>query len=116
MSGRIPTISTPARGRTSGRAAHRSAGARPSAAGTFHVERGTFGCLVGSLPLLARHDVGGVPPGPVMLRSGRFVLAMALLCLSQKLGESRDVHTESSSGKPRLDLLEQPAVAVWITE
>jgi len=51
-----------------------------------------------------------------MLRSGRFVLAMALLCLSQKLGQSRDVDAESSSGKPRLDLLEQPAVAVWITE
>src|SRR5205823_15057468 len=98
MSGRIPLIST------------------LRVAGTFHVERGTSGCLVGRLPLLARDDVGGIPPGPVMLRSGRFVLAMALLCLSQELGQSRDVHAESSSGKPRLDLLEHPAVAVWITE
>ena len=71
----------------------------------------------GVLPALARDDVGGVPPRPVVLRSGRFVLAMALLCLSQKLGQSRDVQVaESSSGKTRLDLLEQPAVAVRIAE
>src|ERR1700737_579200 len=42
---------------------------------------------------------------------------MVLLCLSQKLCQRRDVAVaESSSGKPRLDLLEQPAVAVWIAE
>ena len=76
-----------------------------------------LGGLLGSPALLARDDVGGVPPRPVVLRSGRFVRAMVLLCLSQKLCQRRDVQAaESSSGKPRLDLLEQPAVAVWIAE
>jgi hypothetical protein len=42
----------------------------------------------------------------VVLGSGRFVLAVVLLCLSQKLCQSRDIHAaESSSGKPRLDLI-----------
>jgi hypothetical protein len=41
---------------------------------------------------------------------------MALLCLSQKLRQSREVHAESSSGKPRRDFLEQPAIAVRIFE
>ena len=89
---------------------------RASVAGTFHVKRSIFGCLLGRPAALARDDVGGVPPRPVVLRSGRFVLAMVLLCLSQKLCEGCDVHAESSSRKPRLDLLEQPAVAVWIAE
>ena len=60
-------------------------------AGTFDVNLGLFGCLVRSLPALAGDDVGGVPCRPVVLRSGRFVLAMALLCLSQKLCQSRKV-------------------------
>ena len=60
-------------------------------AGAFDVERGILGRLLGSPPALARDDVGGVPLRPVVLRSGRFVLAMALLCLAQKLGQRRDV-------------------------
>ena len=81
------------------------------------MERAVLGRLLGSPSLLARDDVGGVPVRPVVLRGGRFVLAMMLLCLSQELGQSRDVQVaESSSGKPRLDLLEQPAVAVRIAE
>src|SRR6478609_10041118 len=46
----------------------------------------------------------------------RFVLAMVLLCFSQKLCQSPDIQAESSSGKPRRDLLEQPSVAVRIAE
>lgn len=42
--------------------------------------------------------------------------AMALLCLLRKLCQSREVQAESSSGQPRCDLLEQPAVAVGIAE
>ena len=54
---------------------------------------------------------------PVVLRRGRLVRAMMLLCLSEKRCQRRDVKVaESSSGKPRLDLLKQPAVAVWIAE
>jgi len=52
----------------------------------------------------------------MMFGSCRFVLAMVLLCFSQKLCQSPDIQAESSSGKPRRDLLEQPSVAVRITE
>src|SRR5262249_36434102 len=41
---------------------------------------------------------------------------MALLRLPQKFGESADVRAESTSGKAGCDLLQQPAVAVRITE
>ena len=49
--------------------------------GTFDVERGGLDRLLGSLSLLARKDIGGVPPGPMVRGSGRFVLAMVRLCL-----------------------------------
>ena len=63
---------------------------------TFHhVECSIFGCLVGSPAALARDDVGGVPPRPVVLRSGRLVRAVVLLCLSQKLRQRRDVQAAS---------------------
>src|SRR5439155_10093997 len=88
-----------------------------ASSGTFQVGRSIFGGLLGIPAALTRDDVGGVPPRPVVLRSGRFILAMVLLCLSQKLGQTRDVAVaQSSSGKPRSDLLEQPAVAVRIAE
>src|SRR5215467_7845861 len=51
--------------------------------------RGFFGCL----SLLARDNVRGLPPRPMMLGSGRFVLSVMLLCLSQKLGQSGDVQS-----------------------
>src|SRR5688572_4276265 len=85
--------------------------------GTLHVARAICDGIFGSLALLARDDVRGVPIGPVVLRRGRFVRAMACFCLSQKLRQTRDVQVaESSAGKPRRDLLEQPAVAVRIAE
>src|SRR4051794_37599603 len=81
------------------------------------MERSVFGCLIRRPAALARDDVGGVPPRPVVLRSSRFILAMVLLCLAQKLGQRRNVHAaESASGKSRLDLLQQPAVAVRVAE
>ena len=83
---------------------------------TFDVERGIFGCLVGSPSALARNHVGRVPAGPVVFRSGRLVRAMAFLCFLQKLCQRRDVQAESSSGKARLDLLKNPAIAVRIGE
>src|SRR3954471_8707954 len=72
--------------------------------------------LIRSLAALTRDDVSAVPLRPVMLRSRPLVLAVALLCFSQQLGHRRDVRAESSSGKPRLHLLKQPAVAVGIAE
>ncbi len=76
-----------------------------------------IGRLVGSLPAFACHDVFGVPLRPLVLRRGRFVLTMARLGFSQQLPHRRDVDAaESSSRKPRGDLLKQPAVAVRIVE
>src|SRR6476620_5122047 len=89
----------------------------PSSADLLHVERALLGRLLGSLSLLARDNVGSVPVRPVVLRGGRFVVAMMLLCLSQELGQIRDVEVaQSSSRQPSLDLLEQKAVPVRIAE
>src|SRR6266446_6753394 len=65
-----------------------------------HVEPGLLDRLVGSPSTLARDDVGGVPIGPVVLRSDWFVGAVALLGLPQKLCEGRDIHDRSSFGGP----------------
>src|SRR5207253_2358524 len=45
-----------------------------ASSGTFQVERSIFGGLLGIPAALTRDDVGGVPPRPVVLRSGRFIL------------------------------------------
>src|SRR6185369_15258421 len=74
------------------------------------------GCLRGRLFLLARDDEGGVEQGPVVLRRGRFVLAVVLLGFSKQIGQRREVHPESASGQPRHDLLQEPAVAVRVTK
>ena len=68
------------------------------------------------LPRSARDNIGGVPIGPVVFRCGRFVVAVVFLRLAQKLRQSRDVIAESSSRKPRLDLLEHPAIAIGVAE
>jgi len=46
--------------------------------GSFDVERGVPGCLVGSSSTLTGDDVGGVPLRPVVLRSPRLIPAVAL--------------------------------------
>src|SRR5215467_8852802 len=79
----------------------------------FYVQLSEFGCFFGRLTVLSRDDVRGVPPRPMVLRGGWFVLAMMLLRLAQKLGQRRDVQiAESASGQARCDLLEQPGVAI----
>ena len=83
---------------------------------TLDAECAIFGRFFGTPSPLARNDVSGVPIRPVMLRSGRFVLAMTLLCFPEKLGQSRHLQAEAPPGKPRRDLLEEPAVTVGITE
>jgi len=76
-----------------------------------------LGSLFGSLAILTRDDIGGVPSRPVVLGGRRFVLAMMFLCLAQKLSHRRNVKvTDSSSWQPRCDFLQQPAVAVRIME
>jgi hypothetical protein len=87
-----------------------------SSAGSLHLNRSIVACFLGRPAALPRNDVAGVPSGPVVLRSARFVFSVALLGLSQKLCKSCDVAAEAPSGKPRLDFLKQPPVAVWIAE
>ena len=81
------------------------------------MQRAILGCFLGSFPLLARDHVGGVPPRPVVLRSGRFVLTVVLFCLPQKLCQRLDVEVaQSSSGNTRCALLQQEAIAIRIAE
>src|SRR6266705_1579363 len=76
-----------------------------------------FGGFFGRPSVLSRDNVGGVPPRPMVLRGGWFVLAMMLLRLTQKLCQHRDIQiAESTSGQARCDLLEQPGVAIRIAE
>src|SRR5271167_3762427 len=83
----------------------------------LYVELAVFGCLFGRLPVLTRDNVGGIPTRPVVLRSGRFVLAVVLLSLLQELGQRRDIQfTKSSARQPRCDFLKQPSIAVGITK
>jgi len=64
------------------------------------MELAEFGGFFGRLPVLSRDNVGGVPPRPMVLRGGWFVLAMMLLRLTQKLCQRRDVQiAESASGR-----------------
>src|SRR6202048_1377282 len=84
---------------------------------TFYVQLAQFGRFVGRPSVLSRDNVGGVPPRPMVLRGGWFVLAMMLLRLTQKLCQRRDVQiAESTSGQARCDLLEQPGIAIRVAE
>src|SRR5882672_7128784 len=66
---------------------------------------------------LGGNDVGGVPPRPMVLWSGWFVLAMMFLCLSQELSQRRDVQIAKPSPRQSgCDFLEQPGVAVRVAE
>src|SRR5579862_9516845 len=83
----------------------------------FYVDLAVFGCLFGRLAFLTRHNVGGVPARPVVLRSGRFVFAVVLLSLLQELGQGRDIQiTKSAARQPGCDFLKQPSIAVGITK
>ena len=89
---------------------------RDAIAAAFHVERGICRRIVRSPPLLARHDVCSIRSDQWWFGAVGSYLAVALFCFLQQLGQSHHVGAEPSSGKPRFDLLEQPAVTVGITE
>src|SRR3954453_23387688 len=79
------------------RAARRSPRAAPpasSSVGLLGVLGGGFDGLLGSLPLLTRDHVGGVPGRPVMLRGRWLVFAVVLLGLAQQLAQSLDLHRQ----------------------
>ena len=83
----------------------------------LYTELAVFSCLFGSLAALTRDNVGRVPARPVVLRSGRLVIAVMLLSLLQELGECRDVQiTKSSAWQPGCDFLKRPSIAVGITK
>src|SRR6202008_2448561 len=98
------------------RAGRAPAGGPSSLSGAFQVEFGISGRVLGGPAALTGDDVGGVPPRPVVLGGSRFVRAVALLGFAQQSGQRRDVQAEPTPGKPGLDLLQQPAVAVGVAE
>ncbi len=88
----------------------------------LHVAVGCCCCLSRTASLLTRAQVGRVPVPPVVLSVRTLVVAVVLLRLVEELCKGCDVHSFCSrhlplaAGKPRLDLLEQPAVPVRILE
>src|ERR1700688_3303214 len=83
----------------------------------LYTELAVFRCLFGSLAVLTRDNVGGIPARPVVLRSRGLVFAVMLLSLLQEFGECRDIQiTKSSARQPRCDFLKQPSIAVGITK
>src|SRR5215831_1851687 len=81
------------------------------------------GCrLVRTAAVLARGKVRRIPVPPMVLVVCLLVVAMVLRSLVEKLCKCRDVRSccrrrcPFATGKPRLDLLEQPPVAVRVLE
>ena len=85
-----------------------------------HVAIGGGGCVHRTAAVLTRIQVGRIPVPPMVPGVRFLVFAMVLLCLVQQLGKSCDVDRSClrrfpfAAGKARRDLLEQPAVPIWI--
>lgn len=79
-------------------------------------------CLLRTAAALTGAQVGRVPVPPVVLGVRLLVVAVAFLRLAEEFCKVCDIHGSRSrqllftAGKPRLDLLEQPAVPVRIIE
>jgi len=86
----------------------------------LHVAVGGCRCLIRTAPVLAGAQVGRVPISPIMFRVRLLVRPMVLLSLPKKLCKGRGVDGSCllllpfAAGKARRDLLEQPAVSIWI--
>jgi hypothetical protein len=96
---------------------------RCAVAYSFDVERGILGCLVGTLPVLASDDVSGVPIWPVLISLAEALLMFAGGCFRTAecareiaCGAERSRSRVEAPGKPRRDLLQQPAIAVGVAE
>src|ERR1051325_7555754 len=98
-------VNCPTRQRQTTRWLARSSTLRLGRPSTFDVQLGFFGRFLGSPATLTRNHVRGVPAGPMVFRSGRLVLTMVLLCLTEQFCEARHVEADAASGKPRLDFL-----------
>src|SRR5438552_18861368 len=87
-----------------------------------HVAVGGGGCLRRTAAILTRTQIWRVPVPPVMFRVRFLVVVVVLRRFAEKFCKGRDVHGSRSlllpfaAGKARRDLLEQPAVPVWILE
>jgi hypothetical protein len=86
----------------------------------LHVEACGSGRFLRRTSTLASVDIGRTPVPPVVLGMGLLVVVVVLGRFTEELCKGRDVHGSCSrllpfaAGKPLLDLLEQPAVPVWI--
>jgi hypothetical protein len=88
----------------------------------LHVTGGGGCCLLRTAAALSRAEVGRVPILPVVL-GGRFLVAVVVLrrlaqefCKACHVGGARPRQLPLAAGKPRRDLLEQPAIPVRILE
>src|SRR5215831_15553538 len=102
-------------------AATRTASSGKNMKGLLHVAVGGGGGLWPAA-VLTRAQVGRVPVPPVVLGVRPLEVVVALRRLAEEICKGCDVHGWRSrqlpfaAGKPRLDLLEQPAVSVRILE
>ena len=84
-----------------------------------HVPVRCYDGLVRSLAVLAGVEVSGIPVPPVMRGVGLLVVVVMQGCFVEQAGPGRDVRRRACplpAGQPRGDLLQEPAVAVGITE
>ena len=85
----------------------------------LHVAPRGLRCLVRRAPLLARVHVSGVPVPPVVRGMALLVRVVMLGSLVEQGGPGSDVRRQVRplpARQPRLDLLEQPLVAIGIAE
>jgi hypothetical protein len=85
-----------------------------------HVAVGGGCCLLRTAAVLTRAQIGRVPVPPVMFRVRLLVVVVVLRRFAQELCKGRDVNGSCllllpfAARKSLLDLLQQPAVPVWI--
>src|SRR5204863_8007289 len=78
------------------------------------------GCFRRAAAILTRTQIWRVPVPPVMFGVRLFVVVVVLRRFAEELCKGRDVNGSCSlllpfaAGKARRDLLEQPAIPVWI--
>src|SRR5262249_18259967 len=88
----------------------------------LHVAVGSCGCLLRTAAVLTRAQVGRVPVPPVVRSVRLLIVVVVLRCFAEELCEGCDVDGSCSrrlthaAWKPRLNLLEQPAVPIRILE
>jgi hypothetical protein len=88
----------------------------------LHVAIGGGCCLLWIVAALTRAQIGRVPVPPLMLDVRLLEAAVALCRLTEEPCQGCNVHglwsrqVPLAAGKPRLDLLEQPAIPVRILE